>query len=555
GNGTTTDPTDLQSAVTSLGGGSLPNSKEGQNQNYVPPAVVIGIPGTQGGQAYQASLPMNSTESFPAISGYLTRSSTSQDSFEAAFTFAPSDYIPFSMNSTTGAITVGCYPRSMTCGNYNETIPSPGFGVVVVDAYSLEGVGNEMVFNANDSGSDPESLPSMANYLSNFSGDPSKLVFIVSHGEPEPNAANYVSWNQVAQQVQNLGGNITTFNTFNGSGATSGVSDFGLVGGNGIAGSAQDQAGGVTGQPNPIPLLMKGVLTRSNTWQFYPIASAPLGVFSMQLMPTAYQPASPWPDSTPPYTKVQSYIASLFCLEPSNQRCTQPADIRSQYWQRDQSWTGMATSLNSLHYPTHVVTITGKPNAGTFTLTWTANNANHTAFTTKPIPWNATANQVQAFLARTQPNGPMVNVRVAGGPGTGNFRQFLFDMTAEGSGTLSGSGSNLFPSGGVSATACSSSNQSCPGVGFTRTQLATMSQLFTNTEWPAVDEVGQLMDNLYSPFGAGGLSTYVDVEGISSAIEKAVTPSNNPSTLSKVFGTLQDAISIASSIAGFFKNP
>src|SRR5581483_5717405 len=117
GNGTTTDPTDLQSAVTSLGGGSLPTSDEGQNQNYVPPAVVIGIPGTQAGQAYQASLPMNSTESFPAISGYLTRSSTSQDSFEAAFTFAPSEYIPFSMNSTTGAITVGCYPRSMTCGN------------------------------------------------------------------------------------------------------------------------------------------------------------------------------------------------------------------------------------------------------------------------------------------------------------------------------------------------------------------------------------------------------------------------------------------------------
>src|SRR5581483_8393371 len=46
GNGTTTDPSDLQSAVSTLGGVSLPTFDEGQNQNYIPPAVVIGIPGT-----------------------------------------------------------------------------------------------------------------------------------------------------------------------------------------------------------------------------------------------------------------------------------------------------------------------------------------------------------------------------------------------------------------------------------------------------------------------------------------------------------------------------
>jgi hypothetical protein len=334
------------------------------------------------------------------------------------------------------------------------------------------------------------------------------------------------------------------------SNSTSGVANFALVGGAGLVnltpGSGapvQNLAQGEAGGSDFTSLEMTGILTRSNTWQYYPISAAPLGVFSDELMPIAYESPRGWPLSSPDYSRVQAYIAGLSCIEPSPSRCTAPHDIRSQYWNSDGSWSAMATPLQALHYPTHLVTITGNPSGGSFTLTWNGH-------TTHDLAWNASASQVQWALYKLAPNSSLVNVRAEGGPGSGLPEHYLIDMTAAGKGTLSASGANLQPSGAVSVTVCTSSNPDCAG--FTRSEYTNMRAELTTTEWPAVDRAGEMIDDLWSPFGSSSPTNSVDIQGISSAIQQAISSSNNSDTTTKILETFQNILSIASEAAGFF---
>ena len=549
---TTQDPTDLQNTITGLGGTPIPTSSAGGGFTDIAPAALIGIPGTGSGQAYQAQLPISgpgSSEPFPSISGYLTRDSTSQTALQSSYTFAPQDYLPFSLNAASGQITLGCTAQSHMCQHLENFPSAPGFEVAVLDAYTLQQIGNTQAYgplnNQPNSAATTAQLTAMAGFLQNYSDDPSKLVLILSHGGPAPNNP---AWSQVAQQIEALGGDVNAFNTYNLPNGADGPADFAMIGGAGLvtaAGSGYAApvsiAQATTGGSDFASLDMTGVLTRSNTWQYYPTSVAPLGVFSTELMPIAYETPRGWPLSTPAYSRVQAYIAGLSCTEPSPTRCVAPHDIRSQYWESDQPWTPMATPLQALHYPTQIVTITGHPSGGFFTLTWNGK-------TTRNIPFNATANLVQWALYKLNPQSSLANVRVEGGPGSGLPSHYLVDMTAAGKGTLTGSGAQLQPQGGVTIANCTSSNSDCAG--FTRAEYSTMRTEFTTAEWPAVDRVGELMDDLWSPFGSTSTGNYVDIQGISSSIEAAVNPPAN-NTTSKALATVQDILGIISSAAGF----
>jgi hypothetical protein len=550
---TTQDPTDLQNTITGIGGSQIPTSSAGGGFSDIASAAVIGIPGTGSGQAYQAQLPISgpgSSEPFPTISGTLTRDSTSQSALESSYTFAPEDYLPFNLNADTGQMTLGCTPQSHMCEHLENIPAAPGFEVAVLDAYTLQPVTNTQAFgplnNQPNAAATTTQLADMASFLQNYSNDPSKLVLILSYGGPAPNNP---AWSQVAQQIQLLGGDINAFNTYNLPNGANGPADYGMIGGAGLvtpapsgfaapASIAQSTSGGT----DFAKMDMTGVLTRSNNWQYYPTSVAPLGVFSTELMPIAYENPRGWPLATPSYNRVQAYIAGLFCSEPSPTRCPPvPHDIRSQYWKSDQPWTPLAIPLQALHYPTQVVTITGNPSGGFFTLTWNGK-------TTHNIPYNAPANLVQYALYKLNPESSLANVRVEGGPGSGLPAHYFVDMTAAGEGTLTASGAQLQPQGGVTVTNCTSSNPDCAG--FTRAEYNTMRTEFTATEWPAVDRVGELMDDLWSPFGSTSTGNYVDIQGISGSIEAAVNPPAN-NTTSKALATVQDILGIISSAVGF----
>ena len=528
--------------------------------------AAIGIPGTKPGQAYQNVTLVEAGEGEISLAGRLTRDTAGADldpttpssattatpaaasatTLSTSYTFAPTEYVPYSLDPDGSRVTLGCTQQTTYCEEETLDPPGgPGFSVAVFDARTLESEGSQS-FSAESSVQDSQ-MAEMAVFLEPYASadlnvNEDFLIFVWSVGGPAPSSP---SWGSVGAQIRSLGGNIHNFNTFNPANQASGPANYAVVGGPGV--EAQQFVGGSA----ETPLQMSGILARGNNWLFAPQVSDPLGAFDFSLLEIAYQPTTPdsdFPLSGGNYSAIEAYVADVvFCPQPQPQSCTAPGDIRSQYWKQNWDWAASASSLEALDYPTHTVEITGNPTGGTFTLSWQGDE-------TEPIPYDATATEVQWALSKlsSEVSDPDLNsARVGGGPGPD--APFLVDLSAAGDGTLSADGSALVPSGAVSIAPRTSQ--------FSPQEFGALKQQLVGTEWPVLATVANFLSapdgagQLYQTFVSSAGRNYVDVggpNGIAAQVEKAVSPSN-ASTTTKILETFEDVFWIASSAAGFFR--
>jgi len=344
-----------------IGASPIPYTATGFSSTDVPRYSLIGVgvdrsnPPAQF-SASQFTLPNPTATGYtPAVTGYLTKASPTTTSFTGMFTFSPSEIVPYSIDDTNG-FSIGCKPTTSYCATANPTIPSPGFGVAVLDAYRLTPVASQG-FAATAAG-----LTAMAQYIDPYSSDPTKLVMVKSQGAPAPDEAE---WSNVSYQINKLDGSWNLFNTYNApSSSGTGSNDYQFVG---------VQPSSPTGQSSSPPdfrdagnprtsavqvgpkgrLQMSGILTRNRLWQFAPSSAGPLPVFTNTLAEVSYQPprAFPYSDANGPYSAAEAFIArAVFCAGQGS-NCTPPPDIRSQYWQQNITWSEHFPALQSLQRP------------------------------------------------------------------------------------------------------------------------------------------------------------------------------------------------------------
>lgn len=335
---------EFNQAINEIGGTSLPQYNPQQPYSTAAGFSIIGIPGIPVGQAYE-NFGLGSTDpSSPAgdIAGELELDSACSvaSTDQCAYKFVPRDYVPFSTSAPTTAsasITVGSQPPVLI-----TDASGPGFLVAVYDAGTLAPV------NHGSFAVDPGGVPSaqaigqMSSFLGAYSSDPGKLVIIQSFGDPTPGSAApaRIAWGQLSNEIESLHGNRDVFNTLNGTG------NYALVGGNGAdvptAEVSQTELYGA-GMPAG-PGTLEGVLGRDNDYRFHALLAdpAPGTDAGTDLLPIAYQPSTPWPDSSGDDELAADYIATQLGGTLA-QGWTSVAQMRTAYWNADGiDWGGVA---------------------------------------------------------------------------------------------------------------------------------------------------------------------------------------------------------------------
>jgi hypothetical protein len=329
------DLASLNSAVQSIGGTFI------SNFSLISGGMsIIGIPGMNGGEAYQwNSFPAGpNLAPFRGLSGYLTRDTTGTLE-SSGFIFAPAEYIPFSLGPDTRQMVIGCTPRVSACLTIPAPAgtPSPGFMLVTIDAFSLDPSTMSVTSYADDAAG----LQQLSDDLFAANADLTRLVFLKSVGGPAPTAPE---WFQVARAVDALGGNSQIFNKLNPPNAPAGGADYALVGGANMA-TREEFGSGAAGSS----LNMSGLLTRAIDWQLGPSVSDGTGDVDYSLAEIAYQPSYQWPVNPSEnfpysggvYDAAEADIAQqIFCPPDPNRTepCPVRPDIRAQYWQNQIDW-------------------------------------------------------------------------------------------------------------------------------------------------------------------------------------------------------------------------
>jgi hypothetical protein len=293
---------------------------------------VIGIPGTPQGQAVQNdSYDISLTPNDPAIAGDI-RGRLQPDSY-LALSFGWPDYIPFDLAASGNEIQLGaCDETSPVCTTAPADLPSgqSGFAVLALNAASLQPVDPEMVTglfatNTGDPVTDATNVQDMANFIDFYDGDP-MIFLITSIGTPQVESETVGAWNALSEALNGIGANTDLFNT---SATPSGPGGYAFVGGPGLQG---DDLSPVAGQPfDP-----EGLLSRRTDSRLEVQSADPLGVFTYEVMPLAYQAPKEWPlENESWYDEAQAWFA-----EPDQLDLEALPDIRDNYWSNlDAPWS------------------------------------------------------------------------------------------------------------------------------------------------------------------------------------------------------------------------
>ncbi len=315
---------------------------------------VVGVPGSTEG-AYLAlgtnPQPSEGAEQAGKLSGYLQRDSALQ------FTFVPAARVPFA--SSFAATPLRSTIQVGAAGYASAPLESCASGslqVVVVLAETLAPVSNS-TFATNGCGAtaDAQEQQRLATMLAQVSlassgGEGAKLVFVQSSGTPrDPSTTS--SWNEIATQLERLGGTAAVFAADSGS--------YALVGGLGVANlPLTESSSALTGAAAQI----NGLLQPNRLGSFTPVLSSPTGATPFDLAAIAYQPAEAWPYSETTEQKAAlRYIAESVLKLPAptvGSSCYVPAvpDVRSEYCELNlrHEWTGnWLTELKGPYPPGH----------------------------------------------------------------------------------------------------------------------------------------------------------------------------------------------------------
>ena len=305
---------------------------------------VIGIPGLPGG-AHTSDCQVNLSHSSAALQGYFR-----QDLSEAAnYTFVDDTRVPFDTGEATAdpaVVTVGSdepgspFPKATyTSDNLNG---GAGFFVVVLDSGSLK-LEDEDTFSDDATG-----LTGMAGWLVGSDTDPHAITIVRSIGKvgaPASGDTDAVqSWDQVASELQDLGGSKFYFDALNGSSS----SEYAQVGIGG-ASSYPTQSTQVATVESSGSGRLTGLLAYNNANEFYPSESyvpstlndtnRPLGGTLPGIISL---PSSAWPDRD-----TQSDQNVLACVAQNLPGAHLQMPIESNYTNLNlaNNWAGWASDI------------------------------------------------------------------------------------------------------------------------------------------------------------------------------------------------------------------
>ncbi len=320
--------------INEIGGTSLPQYNLQQPYSTAAGFSIIGIPGIPVGQAYE-NFGLGSTDtSSPAgdLAGELELDSACSvaSTDECGYKFVPRDYVPFSTaapSAASASITVGSQPPILV-----TDASGPGFLVAVYDAGTLAPVTHG--FFAVDPAGVPsaQAIGQMSSFLGSYSDDPGKVVIIQSFGDPTPGSetAARTAWGQLSTDIESLHGNRDVFNTLNGTG------NYALVGGNGADVPTAEVSQSELHNANlPLgPGSLEGILGRDNDYRFHALLADPASGSDFRMLPIAYQPSTPWPDSSGDDQLAADYIATQLG-GTLDEPWTTVAQLRTAYWNSD----------------------------------------------------------------------------------------------------------------------------------------------------------------------------------------------------------------------------
>jgi hypothetical protein len=227
-----------------------------------------------------------------------------------------------------------------------DTAGTSGFHVLVADSVNLRVLANQTL--PTNGGTTPvatlqESFARqlaadarMPGFQQFYADKAPPLILLQSYGHPSGAAQ---AWQDAANTIAELGGNRLAFLALDDSSAS-----FALVGR--LGGQAYTAlASSYTGQPGPLA----GVLTRTQTMAFEPMAAGPARGINSQMIILAYQPPKPFTPFTGGEQAAAGWIAVKLGL------CDVAADcnVRKSYWSLygAVTWVNKAGQLLDLTYP------------------------------------------------------------------------------------------------------------------------------------------------------------------------------------------------------------
>jgi len=350
---------ELSSLLTKIGGSTL--GDEPTQAQF----SVVGIPKAPEGSAFTSFGESPGTRQ-GRLSGYLQyEGAVGEYGFQfpdyPTFDTRPSDVPDGEVSVRVGDQlitdqTSGCNPEP------DRVTPCASFQVVAVDRYDLH-VRSHHSFEVNTGygqAEDRDEQTRMVTEMSTFARN--DLVFIQSYRRPRATTA---AWDQIARQIQRLGGTRTVFDGLDGSGGYALVGSVcqppGALGCNpGYGGSAAALevsslprgAGSLLGDVvsrRPLAARLEGLLSRNRDDRFDPAPSDPTTEATNELLPLLYGPVHTYPQFTGGQQNANAWITRRVL---DNQSIT-PPDMRQQYvlhYDTAAKWQNRRTTLGTLTY-------------------------------------------------------------------------------------------------------------------------------------------------------------------------------------------------------------
>ncbi len=297
---------------------------------------VVGVRGWQSGAAFRnVGGTVDDVEG--DVSGYLRLNPVTE-----RYDFVLADYVPF---DTAVPASAGRSTIQVGGASYTQTLPagsSAGFHVLALDGKSLTPL-LDRAMPTNTTGGPPGPTPAdlsdqqaLAATLQTLAAT-DELVMVQSIGNPG-GLKRTPAWASAANQLVKLGGTSAVFNGLDGTGGYS------LVGSVGMTVPPAEVGQSLTKEP----ARLEGLLARTQSSGFAPLAADPLGTVNVGLVQLAYQSPTPFPAfGTEGQRKAETYIGTkVMKVCPADAKS---CDVRSQYYENYRaSWSTIQNQLLDL---------------------------------------------------------------------------------------------------------------------------------------------------------------------------------------------------------------
>jgi hypothetical protein len=323
----------------------------------------VGVRGLPAGQGRESACAVNTSVTGTELTGYFR-----QDlSPERNYTFVDDARVPFDTgdpNADPAVVTVGSDEAGSidpkTTYTSQDLNGGAGFYVLVLDSGSL------MLRDQETYTDDYNGLQQLSMELGAWTNDPAVTVIIRTIGKVGPpqdgGSAGAIVFDQVAQQLQQIGGSRFYFEALNGSSD----SEYAQVGPSGTPGYPNPYTQ-VASPTNAASGRLTGLLAYNNSNQFYPEESYPTNLqdpnrpLAGTLSGIISLPPSAWPDrNTPGDQNVLACVDHHLPVGPLK------LPIESNYTNLNlaNEWSGWAAYIGEASY---YQTLTGDSNCGPFT--------------------------------------------------------------------------------------------------------------------------------------------------------------------------------------------